>query len=295
MTPRISTRRARRLVLLLPLMLVTTLAACGQTPSATSQPPTTQQTAWHTVFYDNFDGAAGTELSSADWRYSRGLSSGMAVYRPTPTFASLDGNGDLVVQAIDTTDGWVSGQVSTTQTFAPKLGQSLKVEARIRFPEAGKGYWPAFWGLGAPALNNPKVEPAAGEVDIAETLGDDNWVAQLLHCGPAKFSGPCREPSPTISDHYHFATPKAKASWNVYSFVWNNEPNDQSSVQFYVDNKLQLVVTEKQIGAHYWNEAFDHPYFFLFNVEVGGWAGKPNQSTARTAAMTVSYFKVSRR
>ena len=103
----------------------------------------------------------------------------------------LDGHGHLVVTSMKTSHGWVSGEVETTHSYMPAPGQEMLVESRIELPAGGRGYWPAFWGLGVPALTNPKTEPMAGEDDFAETINDDPWVGQFMHCGISNRDGPC--------------------------------------------------------------------------------------------------------
>ena len=272
------------------------LAACGSSPSpsALSHPSSTaaKTSRWHTVFVDNFVGPSGAMLSSKTWRYFSGYTFGLAPFEPNAQFASLNGHGQLVVVARHTTSGWEAAQVGTRQAFMPKPGQSLEISARLKLPAGGHGFWPAFWAMPTSALTNPSTEPAAGEIDIAETIDNYNWVAQILHCGPSKTSGPCKEPSPRISHLHKFPTPAGEAGWNTYSAVWHNA-GTSSSIDFFINGQRQLVVTEQEIGARYWNEAFGHPYFLLFDLAVGGWAGKPNQASASTTSMTVKYVRVS--
>lgn len=262
-------------------------------PSSTVANKTSPSTtSWHTIFADNFTGPSGEMLSSKVWRYFSGYTFGSAPFEPTAQFASLNGHGQLVLVARHTASGWEAAQVGTRQAFMPQPGQTLKISARLKLPAGGHGFWPAFWAMPTVALTDPSTEPAAGEIDIAETIDNYNWVAQILHCGPSKTVGPCKESS-SLSFHLHrFPTPAGAAGWNTYSAVWHNA-GSRSSIAFFVNGRRQLVVTEQEIGAHYWNEAFGHPYFLLFDLAVGGWAGKPNRASASSTSMTVKYVRVS--
>ena len=57
---------------------------------------------------------------------------------------------------------------------------------------AAKGYWPAFWALGAPFRGNYWNWPGIGELDIMENVQglNNNW--STMHCGTSP-GGPCNE------------------------------------------------------------------------------------------------------
>ena len=66
---------------------------------------------WTTVFSDNFAGAAGSAPSSANWFYDIGTGYGTGEVENTTNSTSnvyLDGNGDLVLKAIDNGGTWTS-------------------------------------------------------------------------------------------------------------------------------------------------------------------------------------------
>src|SRR3954471_20559390 len=118
-----------------------------------------------TVFSDDFTGAAGTGLNTANWQYDTGTSypGGAANWgtgevetmTSSTSNVSLDGNGNLLITPRrDASGNWTSGRIETNRTdFQPPAGGKLRVQARIQLPNvtgaAAKGYWPAFWMLGA--------------------------------------------------------------------------------------------------------------------------------------------------
>jgi len=88
--------------------------------------------------------------------------------------AYVDGNGHLVIQAMNTGGTWFSGCMKTQglQNF-----QYGRIEASIQLPDTtNQGLWPAFWSLGSDIATTPW--PACGEVDFME-----DWSPQV-------FSGP---------------------------------------------------------------------------------------------------------
>ena len=292
---RLSKPATLALVLLFPLSLLLVLAPSPAAFGASSHVQrryVRPAVRWRTLFFSNFIGRAGTMLPANSWQYSVGRQDSDAVYVRSAAYAELDGHGNLVVTARHLKVGWRSGQVITKRSFMPKSGQSLRAQAKIEMPSAGNGYWPAFWAVDPRALVVSGTEPANGEIDVAETTDNRPWVAQLLHCGPSKFSGPCREPSKRISDFHHFRYPAGRVGYHLYTMVWTNLPRKQS-LTFLVDNHVQLVITRMEIGARYWRMAFDHPYAFLFDIAIGGWGGQPNKRSSRWGAMHVAYFSVS--
>ena len=185
-------------------------------------------------------------------------------------------------------EGWLSGEVETTHAYMPGPGQEMLVESRIELPAGGRGYWPAFWGLGLPAVTNPKAAPMAGEDDFAETINNDPWVGQFMHCGISNRDGPCGLGTQVETP---LGVPSGDSGWHVYSWLWCNKGSN-SYVAFYIGNTLEMKVTEQQIGAKYWTLSFDHPYVFIYDLAIGGWASPPGLSTAPSSSMKVDYLRI---
>ena len=77
---------------------------------------------WSTVFSDNFAGAAGSAPSAANWFYDIGTGYGTGETENTTNSTSnvyLDGNGDLVLKAIDNGGTWTSGRIESTTGRLP--------------------------------------------------------------------------------------------------------------------------------------------------------------------------------
>ena len=63
-------------------------------------------------------------------------------------------------------------------------------------------------------------------------------------------------------------------------------------IRWYVDDVLYKTTTPADLPAGT-NWAFDHPFFLLLNLAIGGdWPGPPNASTVFPQAMYVDYVRV---
>jgi hypothetical protein len=242
---------------------------------------------WRTVFEDEFSGQPSSGLGSA-WRFYGGSGIGIGTFVDWTSLTYLDGHGHLVIGAEKTAHGWMSSEIETTSAFMPTPGEEMLVESRLELPDGGRGYWPAFWGLARLAITNPRTEPMAGEDDIAETIDNDRWIGQYMHCGRSNELGPC---GVDTQKERHISLPSGESGWHLVSWLWYNK-GAQSYVAFYVDNKLTMKVTERQIGKKYWTLSFDHPYVFIYDLAIGGWAGPPNKATAISAWMRVDYVRI---
>jgi beta-glucanase (GH16 family) len=79
-------------------------------------------------------------------------------------------------------------------------------------------------------------------------------------------------------------------SFHVYAIEWQPD-----TVRWYVDGALYHQVTPANLppGTQW---VFNHPFFLLLNVAVGGgWPGDPDATTTFPQQMTVDYVRVYRR
>jgi beta-glucanase (GH16 family) len=94
-----------------------------------------------------------------------------------------------------------------------------------------------------------------------------------------------------IGAPYSLASEKKFADqFHVYAVEW--EPKE---IRFYVDDKLYKTITPSDLpkGA---NWVFNHPFFLLLNVAVGGvWPGNPDQTSVFPQEMLVDYVRVYKR
>src|SRR2546430_1259211 len=73
--------------------------------------------------------------------------------------------------------------------------------------------------------------------------------------------------------------------WHVFAVEW--EPD---AIRWYVDDSLYKTVTPRDLPGQW---VFDHPFFIILNVAVGGnWPGDPDSSTVFPQAMRGDYVRV---
>lgn len=263
-------------------IFLVSLCAMGQTKD--SQATTAQ---WKLVWSDEFNGPDGSPVDSSKWVQEIGGggwgNDELEYYTSRPQNAFLK-NGNLVIKAVEEkysgSDGvsrnYTSARLKTQGKFSQTYG---RFEARIKIPR-GQGIWPAFWMLGADIDQVPW--PACGEIDIMENIGKE---PALVH---GTIHGPGYNGSGGISSS--FALPggrKFADKFHIYAVEW--EPN---TIRFYVDNHLYATRTPADLpkGAKW---VYDHPFFILLNVAVGGdWPGNPDATSVFPQTMLVDYVRV---
>jgi hypothetical protein len=263
-----------------------------------------------TVFSDDFTGAAGSGLNTANWLYDIGTSyPGGAgnwgtgeVETMTNSTANVyqDGAGNLVIKPIrDAAGNWTSGRVETQRTdFAAPAGGKVRLEARLQQPNvsgaAAAGYWPAFWALGAAARPVGATNwPSIGEWDVMEDINGRSSVFGTLHCGTGS-GGPCNETTGLGSGEH--ACPGCQTAFHTYAVEYDRSVSPEQ-MRFYLDGNNYFTVNSSQIDATTWNNATHHGMFMILNVAMGGgfpdaFGGGPTGATQSGVPMTVDYVAV---
>ncbi len=271
------------LVCLFPLLLL----SCGG--GATLQPP--PATGFKLVWSDEFNGADGSSPDASKWTFDTGVGGNgwgnneLETYTNRTKNARIQG-GNLVITAVketyaDPSDGvirnYTSARLKTQGLFSQAYG---RFEARIKIP-AGQGVWSAFWMLGS---NITSVGwPNCGEIDIMENIGKEPGTVH----GSLHSSSTVAKTSDATAPFSFPAGQNFAADFHLYAVEW--EPG---TVRFYVDSNLYATFTQSHWPAGgTWT--FDHPFFILFNVAVGGdWPGSPDNSTVFAQQMLVDYVRV---
>ena len=144
------------------------------------------------------------------------------------------------------------------------------VEVRAKLP-TGKGTWPAIWMLGANFETAPW--PACGEIDIMEHVGNDqNKIHSTLHY-PNNFGGNGNGNSIPVAN--------VSSEFHVYEVVWNKD-----SILFTVDG------TEIHSFSNNSNVPFNHDFFIILNVAMGGSFGGAIDENFTESTMEIDYIKV---
>lgn len=254
------------------------------TPTAPS--PTPGPAKWRLVWSDEFDGPAGTPPDRAAWLYEIGGggwgNQERQFYTDYPENVALDGNGSLLITA-RSSDGslachygpceYTSGRLTTKGRHEFKYG---RVEARIKVPP-GVGTWPAFWMLGTDI--GTVGWPASGEIDVMEYVGRwPNWILGTIH-GPGYYgtSGPSKiaDLGKPVADDFH-----------TYAIEWRS-----GHIAWFFDGDLYFEVRPDVVAPREW--AFDHPFYLLLNLAIGGTFGGPVPAeTTFPQTMAVDYVRV---
>ncbi|WP_425245570.1 glycoside hydrolase family 16 protein [Streptomyces sp. NEAU-NA10] len=299
----------RALVALVGTLGLAAAAATVASPSANASAPT-PPAGWTQVFLDDFTGAAGTGVNTANWQYATGTSypggpanwgTGEVETMTNSTGnVSLDGNGNLRITPLrDSAGRWTSGRIETNRTdFQPPSGGKLRVEARLQMPNvtgtAAEGYWPAFWMLGAPYRGNYQNWPSVGELDIMENVQGLNRVWATMHCGTNP-GGPCNETS-GIGNYTACPGTTCQSGFHTYTMEWDRSVSPEA-IRFSVDGVTFHTVTANQVDATTWNNATDHGFFVILNVAMGGafpdaFGGGLDADTRSGVPMVVDYVQV---
>jgi len=177
------------------------------------------------------------------------------------------------------TRSYTSARLQTKRKFAQAYG---RFEARIKLPY-GQGIWPAFWLLGN---DMDKVDwPDCGEIDIMENVGHERSAVHGTIHGPGYSGGGGISATYTLAGQRRFSD-----AFHVFAVEW--EPN---AIRFYVDKDLYATRTPADLPTgKKW--VFDHPFFILLNLAVGGdWPKYPDRSTVFPQTMLVDYVRVYQR
>jgi beta-glucanase (GH16 family) len=243
--------------------------------------------AWPLAWAEEFNGPAGSPADPRTWRPETGGhgwgNSELQYYTSEAANAALDGAGNLAITVARPGPRLATARYDGCQyTSARLITKDLKsfryglIQARIRLP-AGRGIWPAFWMLGTDI--DTAGWPGCGEIDILENFGTNPAVVHGTVHGPG-YSG---DGGITAS----LDTGASLASgFHAYSVCW--EPG---RIRWYADQTLYHTVTPAALHGSPW--VFDHDFYLLINVAVGGRPSQPpDRSTAFPRAMLIDYIRI---
>jgi beta-glucanase (GH16 family) len=249
---------------------------------------------WKLVWSDEFNNKVGTAPNPNVWGQEVGDgtvngipgwgNSELEYYTGGTNNVATNGFGSLQITAKEA-DGslmcyygpceYTSARLLTKERFEVAYG---RLEARIKVPK-GAGLWPAFWMLGT---DIDQVNwPQTGEIDIMEFVGrEPNQVFGTLH-GPGysggQSYGKVYNLSQPVSDAYHvFAV-----EWQPDHIVWSID-----GIPYFTATPNDPFLQGKQ-----W--VFNHPFFILMNVAVGGnFGGAVGEDTTFPQSMSVDYVRL---
>lgn len=300
-------RRALAVAAALLAAAAAALGGLGTSPASAAIP--SPPAGFTLIWSDDFNGAANTPVSSANWLYDLGTSyPGGApnwgtgeVETMTNSTANVfqDGAGHLAIKPIRSASGaWTSGRIETQRNdFQPPAGGKLRIQASLQQPNvsgaAAAGYWPAFWALGGPFRGNFTNWPSVGEIDFMEDINGRSSEFATLHCGPS-IPGTCNETTGIGSGER--ACPGCQTGFHTYALEWDKSisPNQ---LRWYLDGTNFFTISQNQVDAASWTAATNHGYMIILNVAMGGgfpaaFGGGPTAATASGVPMLVDYVAV---
>lgn len=238
---------------------------------------------WTLEWSDEFDGPAGQAPDPNKWNYEvggHGFGNNQLEFNTdSPDNAMLDGDGHLVITARRQQylgKAFTSARLNTKGKFESTYG---RYEFRAKMP-SGAGLWPALWLLGADYETN--TWPACGEIDVMEMRGQKpGEVLSSLH-GPGYSAGASKTKSLDV-------TPTLDETFHIYTMIWTPD-----EISWLIDNQLYHRQSKNGFNENQpW--VFDHPFFILVNLAVGGqFVGLVPDSTRFPAQMYLDYVRVYR-
>ena len=259
------------------LLLLTQQAISPNTLDLRSAKPSI----WRITWYDEFDGANGQVPDLSRWSFDTGGEWGqneLQYYTNRSINAHVE-NGLLLITAQREDflgNEYTSARLTTQSIFEQKYG---RFEARIKLP-SGRGLWPAFWLLGN---NIDQVHwPYCGEIDVMEYLGHEPSVVYGSVHSPNPFDIRVHTTSFSLYRGQSFSD-----DFHLFAVEWQ-----PAEIRFFVDGAQYVSFTPQQLmPGETW--VYDHPFFIILNMAVGGaWPGNPDPSTVFPQSMVVDYIRV---
>ncbi|MBT8135808.1 MAG: family 16 glycosylhydrolase, partial [Gammaproteobacteria bacterium] len=237
--------------------------------------PHDKATDWQLVWSDefNYSGAPDPDKWSLREWPSRKVNDENQAYTKREKNVRVEG-GNLIIEAHK--EQFADAEYTSARLHSAGKGEFLygRIEARALLP-AGKGTWPAIWMLPADPFRyatrcedgewqgNPDCDawPNSGEIDILEHVGYQmNHVHGTVH-NEAYFWAKWNQRKGRI------LLDDVAGSFHTYSMEW-----DSDVIRMYVDDTLYFVYANEGEGWAAW--PYDHPFFLIMNVAVGGYWGR---------------------
>lgn len=231
---------------------------------------------WRLVWQDEFDKSM---IDKAKWRLDCGYtgeSNGeLEIYTDRSENALIEASCLVLAARKENYQGYnyTSARLKTQGLHAWRYG---RIEARIKIP-FGRGIWPAFWMLGEDISTHGW--PGCGEIDIMENIGHRlDTVRGTIH-------GPGYSRDDSIGADFVLHGNNFSDDFHLFAIEWMPE-----QLVWYVDDYRTNTLTPRDVPGKW---VFDHPFYILLNVAVGGhWPGYPDETTIFPQLMYVDYVRV---
>ena len=262
-----------------PINIISSVALVILCISCKTDETQTVTTFTNLTFEDNFD--TDGPIDAASWNIEMGTGENgwgnneLQYYTDRPENIKVEG-GMLHITALQESfqgAAYTSARITTKGKLEQQYG---RFEARMQLPW-GRGVWPAFWLLGS---NIDEVSwPQCGEIDIMEYRGQNpSTLIGTVH-GPGYSAGEA------VSKEYVLPNDRFDTGFHIFGIEWGPD-----YINFYVDDVLYNQITPEDVDGEW---VYDHPFFILLNVAVGGnFVGPPNANTVFPQTLLVDYVRV---
>ncbi len=226
---------------------------------------------YHLVWSDEFNEAS---LDTSSWSYETGQNGWGNNELEDYTYGKnvQVKNGYLSIIARKENSQYTSGRICTRDKRVFTYGL---VEIRAKLPW-GTGTWPALWMLGAD--EKTVGWPSCGELDIMEHVGKQPG---YIHCSLHDLSGYGATPYTGV---IYLKNPFTR--YHLYAMEWTKQ-----YIRYFVDGHVVYEYNPDQKTAANW--PFDKPFYFIFNIAIGGgWGGPKVDDTIFPQTMKVDYVRI---
>ena len=242
---------------------------------------------WELLWSDEFEAEAGSPIDSESWTCEVGGhgwgNNELEYYTDRVENVAHDGDGNLVISASEETLAdsschygeclYTSARCITQDKVEFTYG---RVEARIDIPN-GQGIWPRLLDAGR-EFPRDWLAPQRRDRHPREYRREECRLWAALH-GPG-YSGASN------IGHVYRADVNFDEGFHVYALDW-----DEYVIRWYVDGELVNLTSVNDLDGEQW--VYDHDFFLLMNVAVGGyWPGNPDETTEFPQEMIVDYVRV---
>jgi beta-glucanase (GH16 family) len=252
----------------------------GASPSAGGcASPGTSPYSGKTMVWDDEFGYTG-KPDSSKWNYNQ---LGQAQQNnEMENYTNALANAQVANCLLTITAIYSNGQYTSARLGSVASWTYGRFDIMAKLP-CGKGTWPALWMM--PKDSAYGGWPNSGELDIMELSNSNPNSTTILGTEHTAQSGGGGTDATT-------QVPTDCSAFHLYSMDW-----EQNQVQMLVDNKVYNTYPSSQFGgsinfsdSSVW--PFNKPFYFIFNIAVGGTLGGQPDSSAYPQTMQIQYVRV---
>lgn len=267
--------------LLLVLVSLLVIVSCKQKEEDSTKQEQQEESIPEILWSDEFN---EDEVNLEEWGYETGATGWgndeLQNYTAGSNVEVSDGTLKIIVKKEG--EGQKIGDYTSTRMSSILPFKYGRMEIRAKMPDhKGKGIWPAIWMLGEDIKTIGW--PDCGEIDIMEYVSKKpDSVLQTIHSVANNHIKGTQ-----ISTDF-IILESIEESFHTYGIIWKVD-----QLQFYIDSPENITLTipkpEKPTND---NWPFDKPFYFIFNIAVGGNLGGEVDDSIFPAQMEIDYLRV---